>query len=145
MRKEVNIEDTVNALDMINDSWDYYLNIENAEIVAVPNSYEFVDDIHAYEQLIYDIEDSDLYIRLPDQYDIQEYQIMKDFAYSLTDLQHQERLLNVLNSRKPYKNFKDEIFYLGIRENYFAFRVQAFRVIAEKWCEKNGILYLTIS
>lgn len=81
------------------------------------------------------------YVRLPDQYEIQEYRIMQKFTDSLNNVYCQEKLYRALNGRKPYRHFKDEINYLGISELYYKWRSEAYYNIARKWCEKHEIAY----
>lgn len=89
-----------------------------------------------------EIEMSDNYIRLPNQYEIDEFSIMVDFAESLDDEEVIHKLSKALNGRKPFRHFKDEIFYLGIREEYFAFQKSKYLQIAENWCKENNIEYI---
>lgn len=82
-------------------------------------------------------------MRLPNQYDIHEYQIIENFAYVTPNHKHQEKLTYALNGRKPYRNFKDKINYLGIADDYYAYRLLAFCKMAKEWCEHNRIPFNT--
>ena len=46
------------------------------------------------------------YVRLPDQYELNEKRIMGDFAGSVTDKKRANRLFYALNGRHPYRYFK---------------------------------------
>lgn len=50
------------------------------------------------------------------QYEIREFDIMVDFVDSLDDDKAVYKLSKALNGRKPFRHFKDEIFYLDMRE-----------------------------
>ena len=39
-----------------------------------------------------------------------------------------------------FRRFKDTVFYLGIRDDWFAYRDNRFRDIAERWCMDNKLL-----
>jgi len=93
------------------------------------------------EKLAEKIESSSDYIRLPNQYDIHEYNIMEDFAESSADVHKRERLLRALNSRKPFRHFKDALDYVGLSEAYYAFRSLVFFQISMEWCKENSIPY----
>lgn len=95
------------------------------------------------EELEEEIEASDCYERLPNQYEIHEWRIMEAFALGVTSERKQERLLLALHGRKAYRHFKDEIINLGIDEEYYAYRFQALCKIVEEWCEENEIPYTT--
>ncbi len=130
----VKIENIVDAFDMISDTSEQFLNTKTDEIIIldVENCDE---DKDLLEEIIY----SNQYIRLPSQYEINEYKIMKDFSYSMENNLVRDKLLDSLRKKHPYRKFKDEIFYLGIREEYFAFRKEAYFSIAKDWCERYGV------
>ena len=126
------------------DSREQYFNTETGEIVSLPSSDNYyIDREPEDEELAEEIECSDKYVRLPNQSDIHEYNIMEDFAYATPNQKYQEKLLHILRGRKPYRNFKDEINYLGIAETYYAYRILAFCRMAKEWCERNEIPFNT--
>lgn len=131
----VKLKVIVDALEMASDMFEQFVNSQTGEVVFVSSDFRDEDD----EELIEEIESSDYYIRLPDQYEINEYNIMKDFANSLEDNFMKNKLLNVLKNRRPYRNFKDEVLYLGIREDYFKFREEVYYEMAKEWCHNNRI------
>ncbi len=135
--KEVYIEDIADALEETFDTWEQFLNKETGEIVSLPNSDNDCVDFEEYEELADEIEFSDNYVRLPNQYDINEYKIMEAFAEERED----GRLFRALNGRKPFRHFKDAINNIGIAEEYYKFRYLAFCDIATEWCEDNKIPY----
>lgn len=143
-KKTVLIEDIADALEGTMDSWEQYLNTETGEIVSLPSSDNYyIDREPEDEELAEEIEYSDKYVRLPNQSDIHEYNIMEDFAYATPNQKYQEKLLHILSGRKPYRNFKDEINYLGIADTYYAYRLLAFYRIAKEWCERYEIPFNT--
>jgi hypothetical protein len=78
---------------------------------------------------------------LPNQHEIHEYDIMEAFAEATTDAKKREKLFRALNGKKPFRNFKDTINYIGLDEAYYAFRFQSFIRIAKEWCDDNDIPY----
>lgn len=97
---------------------------------------EFID-----ERTLEDIEVNEQdYILLPTQYDIHEYQIMKDFALECPYEQMRDRMLASLRGSGAFRRFKDAVYYLGIRDDWFAYRTKRFSEIAEQWCIQNGLL-----
>ena len=138
IKMKVRIEDIADALDMTMDSWEQYLNTETGEIVSLADGMWVDRD----EELEEEIEFSDCYVRLPNQYDIHEWNIMEEFAESLASEKNQKRLLSALHGRKAYRNFKDEIFNLGVEKAYYDYRSIALLRIAKRWCDENGIIYI---
>ena len=78
---------------------------------------------------------------MPSQYDVNQYQIMENFADNVNDVRIAKKLWIALNGRKPFRHFKDRINYLGIAQDYYKFRFQAYLDIAVEWCEDNKIPY----
>lgn len=55
----------------------------------------------------------------------QGFQVMEDFANSLTDSKFRDRLLELLSERKPFSKFKWAIDDSKYRQNWFDFKQQA--------------------
>ena len=136
----VKLETLAQTLEATTDGWQQFLNKETGAIVNLRTEGDeaWCDED---EELSDEIEAGDLYVCLPDQYDINEYKIMERFSLSLDHEEHRRRLLNVLKGRKPFRRFKDTINDLGIAGSYFDFRLEAFREIVRRWCVNNGIPY----
>lgn len=88
-----------------------------------------------------EIADSPEYIRLPDQFDLHEYDIMQDFAVAVTNDSKRDLLLDALNGKKPFKHFKDVLRQTGLDREYYDFRTSGLLEIARNWCEENAIPY----
>lgn len=131
------IEDVADQLEMSMECWEQYLNSTTGEFVSLSDGSYVETDMELAEE----IENSDDYIRLPNQYEIQEYNIMENFANAIPDTEKRIKLFRALNGRKPFRNFKDTINNLGLDEAYYAFRFLAHIDIAKEWCEKNDIAY----
>ena len=54
--------------------------------------------------------------------------------------QMREKMLASLKGKGAFRRFKDTVFYLGIRDDWFAYRDNRFRDIAERWCMDNKLL-----
>ncbi|WP_439489357.1 UPF0158 family protein [Algoriphagus sp.] len=72
--------------------------------------------------------DSDLgnYMRFQQMDSREAFQVMEDFANSLTDVFFREHLLEQLSARKPFQNFKFVIESSKYRQEWFDFRRQAY-------------------
>ena len=131
------VEDIATALDESFNDWQQFLNIQTGEIEVLSNDRLLDTD----EELAKKIDTSNDYIKLPSQYDLNEYQIMENFADNVNDVRIAKKLWIALNGRKPFRRFKDTINYLGIAQDYYKFRFQAYLDIAVEWCEDNKIPY----
>lgn len=133
----VYLEDIAEKLEETIDCWEQYLNIRTGEFEALSDgTYIETDD-----ELAERIEESEDYIRLPNQREIREYDIMEDFAASIENAEISSRLFSALSGRKPFRHFKDEINYLGIAKEYYQFKSALLLRIARDWCEENNIKY----
>ena len=86
---QVQIKNIVDCLEMANDDREQFLNIETGGIVSLLNGFSAEVD----EELAGEIENSDHYVRLPNQYDIHEWQIMESFSLEIPLKSIREQLL----------------------------------------------------
>jgi len=137
MKAKIFLEDVADKFEETMECWEQYLNTVTGEFVALSDgSYVETD-----EELAEEIDCSDDYVRLPNQHEIREYEIMESFADATPDAAKREKLFRALNGRKPFRNFKDTLNYTGLDEVYYAFRFLSFIKIAKEWCEENDIPY----
>ena len=70
------VEDIATALDEHFTDWQQFLNIKTGEIEVLSND----KNLDTNEELAEKIDTSNDYIKLPSQYDLNEYQIMENFS-----------------------------------------------------------------
>lgn len=121
-------------LEQVSDENEFLYRKSTGEIID--RNPEFIDE-RTLEYI--EVNEQD-YILLPTQYDIHEYQIMKDFALECPYEQMRDRMLASLRGSGAFRRFKDAVYYLGIRDDWFAYRTKRFSEIAEQWCIQNGLL-----
>ena len=128
------IDRIAEKLEQVSDDNEFLYRKSTGEIIC--RDPEFLD-----ESTLEDIEVNwKDYILLPTQYDIHEYRIMHDFAAECPYEQMREKMLASLKGKGAFRRFKDTVFYLGIRDDWFAYRDNRFRDIAERWCMDNKLL-----
>ena len=81
------------------------------------------------------------YISLPSKYDINDYDIMRRFCASVEDEKKSNYLLYAIRGKGAFRRFKNAVDRLGMSEQWFAFRDEAYREIARDWCEYHSIEY----
>lgn len=151
-KKPVKLAALVEGMDMPGSPFLAFLNLETGEIVEVLEEYletmekvegdeleEFMEDEEmktAYDVLI---DHCERYLALPGRYEIDEYEIMRDFCESLEDDELSEALCRAIRGRGAYRKFKDGIYEHGIAEDWYKFREEAFKEIAKNWCIYNRI------
>jgi phage anti-repressor protein len=85
------------------------------------------------------LEDDTDFIELPSQYDVHEYKIMENFAFSLNDGRNEEKLLMALRGKGAFRKFKDTVIYLGMQDNWYQYREEQIKEFVLSWCKINGI------
>ena len=92
-------------------------------------------------QLAISIQSSDRFIGLPSKFDIHEWQIMEDFALSVSNRKICKELQDAIHGAGAFRKFKSVTRRRGIEKDWFAFRENALRQIAIDWCEEHGIVW----
>jgi hypothetical protein len=89
-----------------------------------------------------EILETDDFIALPSQFDIDEYNMMVEFCDSLDDGRLSNIMHNSIRGRGAFRRFKDNIHRYDIAEDWYRYRDESLRKIAIVWCEENGINYV---
>ncbi len=85
------------------------------------------------------IQSSDRYLALPDQWEVNEWDIMADFSTQIKKDDIRTGLLKAIHDSHAFRRVKDQIVHSGVREDWIALRRRAFEEILRAWCEENGI------
>lgn len=131
----VNISNIIDDLEMMNSDMQSFLNIQTGKIITM---FDNLESEYATNEIENNTEN---YISLPTHYDINEYSIMEDFIDSLDDIGIENQLYRAINGKGAFRYFRDTIRNLGIENKWFAFKANAFKEIAIKWCKENNISY----
>ncbi|MEM6317884.1 MAG: UPF0158 family protein [Bacteroidota bacterium] len=75
------------------------------------------------------------------KYDVNEYQIMENYSYSVTNPNVQEQLLDSIRGNGAFRRFRNTLDYLNHTERWYAFREKAFYEIAAEWCTEKNIAF----
>lgn len=131
------LSELIDALEIQSDEINYYFNKKENKLVFVMD--DDYCDIEDNRKLLVDIEsNSENYIPLPSQYEINEHQIMVNFA----NKQHNKiknLLLDILHSKGAFRKFKDKVFELDIRDAWFEYKKKSLEEIALHWCTNVGV------
>lgn len=84
---------------------------------------------------------TDRFLRLPNKFDIHEWEITLDFARAVTSERAREDLLQAIRGTGAFRYFRDTIRRHRIESNWFAFRADALKQIALDWCEEHDIAW----
>lgn len=133
---KVKLSDIIDAIEMTDQYSEDFLDRETGEIVRISDMTMSIDEQEEACELL----DAHGFYRLPSSFDIREYDIMKDFVYSLPESQ-QSRLARAISGRGAFRRFKDMIHQLGLADRWYEYQASAYRKKAIRWCEENGLEY----
>lgn len=129
---QVKLEDILEGLDFTSDEYGCFYRIKTGTVEM--DNEDFFEEMEPE----FDPEMEDV-IYLPNQYEINDRQIMFDFVDQFKDDKQINFLLHRLNGRKPYRRFKDGVLELGIEDAWYAFQAEAYRQIALEWAHENEL------
>ena len=147
--KKIRLPSLADAFEESFDGWEQYLNKDTGRIIAVPESKGICDDPDEWEEIISMIEEGEQFVRLPNQYEINEYRIMEDFANfaggglkyvskeQAREIGH--KLYEALQGRSAFRRFKNTLNHYGIADEYYAYRHSYYVELAKEWCQDHEI------
>lgn len=146
---KINLSDIIDAVEFQSNEHFSYIDkrtntvcliSEEAFSLAEDGDDDYPDWMNDMIQLAKSyLEDKTRFIALPSQHDVEEYRMMEDYAFSLTNERHKENLLIALQGKGAYRRFKDTVIHLGIAENWYQYRDLRYKEFVLEWCEMEGI------
>lgn len=148
--KPIKLKTIADELDAQLEDYRMYYTKSTGEIITVSREdlgiaedSEEGDDFSKYDkeqkenilQALDVIINDENYVELPDKDDINEYDIMEEFAEDNDELSY------AMRGRGAFRRFKDEIIEQGIEDDWYDFKEKTMIEIAREWCKENGILY----
>lgn len=88
-----------------------------------------------------EISESDDWIELPTQRDVDEYHIMEAFGASLNDPEARNQILQSIRGTGAFGRFRNAIEVLGLKQEWYSLRDAEIERIAVEWLEDNQIEY----
>ena len=137
MKTEVKV--IAQKIDEAMAGWKTYYNPKNGKMIDLPDDADFMND--EMERLAREVEEDGGFLRLPNQYEIHEYSIMRDFAIESDNETIRDELMKALMRKHSYRNFKDVVKYYGIDASYYKYRFEKCYELAKIWCRENSLDY----
>ena len=148
----VKLSDVVDTMDLTNDLNYAYLHRQTGELVMLSDdtlsTAESKDDFSDYAdwekeelQIAKQVLETDDYLKLPDQFEIDEYSIMESFCLGLDKVSLSADLLNLIKGSGAFRRFKNAINRHDIADDWYRYKQSALEKIAADWLEENGIAY----
>ncbi|MDO4466289.1 MAG: UPF0158 family protein [Bacillota bacterium] len=130
-RRTIILPELLEAMESANEDVQTFYEISTGKIHYV---FAYMD-----EEVLEEMEDSDDFIALPDKNDIHEYRLMEDFIRMVKDEEAKEKLHRSIRGKGAFRRFKEKVCILGLQKEWFDYRDQKYREIAQDWCMKYDI------
>ena len=137
--KKVDLKIAAQDFETISDDTHMFYNTETGEFDFFTNF--MLDDGLIDEHEIGKFDDP-YWISAPRQRDFNGYQMMVDFANTISHPRKHELLSVALEGKGAFRRFKDTLHRTGLAEQWYAFKHLAFIELAKDWCEENGLEYV---
>jgi hypothetical protein len=138
MNIQIDQEDIILALEDQDYSHQYYIDLENGKIFWFTED-NFEEDIDGYSQELID-NNPERFISIDPIDSHESFQIMEDFIFTITNKNIQGKLDEALSRKKPFRNFKDELYkYTDVQEKWYKYYEERMKQNAIDWLESKGI------
>jgi hypothetical protein len=146
------LDDLIDALEEQSDSLFSFLDSQTGEVFLIseeslalteadPETIAMLPDWQKEEAVrAVLIETTDRYLSLPDRFDINERDIMNEFAHEVKQDDIRTALLRAVQDNHPFRRFKEQIANRNLWDDWNRFRRHAFSEIIRDWSEENGIV-----
>src|SRR6056297_167474 len=153
MELTVKLEEVLEAIELHTFRNKYFYSkkdgevyfVTEEELAAAEDDYDLEDfpewqwnNIKLAEEILYSMD----YIELPDDYDIDVYEIMEDFCLSIDDDKLRKIMYNSIQGRGAFRRFEDNVHKYGIIDDWYDFQENVYMEIAKQWCNNHGIKYI---
>jgi hypothetical protein len=149
----VSIKEVVDALDLPNEEWSAYVDLQTGTVITISGeAADLAEDEDLDEEEIPDwqiaqvedarrVQDSDRYLRLPDKFDVHEWDLMRRFSEDRRDPRQRNDLIDAIHGSGAFRFFNSTIRRLGIEKEWYRYRDSTLMEIAKNWLQKNGLAY----
>ena len=136
---KLDLNKAADEFEAISDDHQIFYNIETGEFAF------YIDPLYTGIEDDYERFEEGCWIATPSQRDLREYDIMVDFAYTVTDPRKNELLNVALEGRGAFRRFKDTLYRVGLTDEWYDFKHKAYVELAREWCIEKGIEYIDVA
>ena len=140
----VPIKLVVEAIERAADEWRQFLDIEEMEIVSIPDPSFGAEGSNDGIQKLEEIEDAwnDRYFELPTKHEIHDYRIVEEYVQVYPEGQVKDRLQQAIRGKGAFSRFKSILRESGTEQDWYSYRTKAYERLAVEWCQKHGLQYI---
>ena len=149
MGTTVSLLEIVEAFDLAFDEMSSFVNTASGEVRTVSHEElglaedEEDPDVPDWQrEAIKDakaIVDSPEWVELPSKFEIHEWEIMDEFAQTVSDAAARADLRDSLRGRGAFRHFKSTLRRLDMEDAWFEHKRRAFEDIARAWLAEHGL------
>ncbi|USL11123.1 UPF0158 family protein [Bacillus bombysepticus] len=151
MKNPIKIQAIIEELEMQFDESRIFLNVKTGEIISVTlDNLRAAEDEKVFGHLPeWEQEDRKVandifgkfenYKELPTKYEVNEYEIIEDFCFNVSDERKQDILLSSIKGKGAFRRFKNKIIDFEMEDQWYSYRDERYKQIAIKWCLDNNI------
>lgn len=136
---KVNLSVVLDAIEMADDNYTYFLDLETGESVFLADELITGFDNEGLGDEI--DENPERYLRLPTKFEIHEYHIMEEFIWTLEG-EKARKLEYAIKGRGAFRRFKDMVDRMGIEQQWYDFQAGYYRNLAIEWCRVHELEYI---
>lgn len=147
----VKLKDVADMMDMQNETMHAYLHRHSGEIMMLaddtladaegePDRADYADWEREEQQLAKQVLETDIYLRLPDSVEINQFSIMERFCHSLDDERGVD-ILNQLGGAGSFRRFRQALEHHDLTDDWYQYKQAALEEIAAEWLTASGIRY----
>lgn len=151
MAAVISLREIIDAIEMTGEECASYLNQETGEIIMVTEEERLLAEGESLEdapewqrELLPKIRaalESDLFLELPDRFDIHEWSIMDEFSRAQNSERVRHELADAIHGAGAFRMFRGAIRRLGLEQSWYQFREEAVAEIAREWLEQHKLPY----
>ncbi|MBM4020023.1 MAG: hypothetical protein FJ288_17170 [Planctomycetes bacterium] len=152
MPARVKLSDILGDIEMPFEESHAFVDRETGQVVTLSdeelNAADDGDDPADYPEwqrenirlaALVNVDDGSRFVPLPDRFEINEWEMMRDFALSVEDEDASAALTDAIHGRGAFRYFKDQVRQRGLAKTWNDFRAGRYRQIALDWCEANSL------
>ena len=133
MKKTVLLNEVLDAMETSGMDIKWYFDTQKEKLILVTD--ECLEDDLDMEEVE---NNNDRFIPLPSEYEIHEHKIMVAFS-NQQPAEIKEILLDALYGKGAFRKFKDKVFEMDIRDEWFTYRREQLTVMANEWASTNNL------
>ena len=138
--RKLDIREAQDMLQGLMSDWCVVLDKNSMDLIMLPDEASAdEEDLELFEEIDEDTEER--YLVLPDKYEINDYSIVEDFIYTLDDESMRGDFLSAIKGRGAFGRFCNRLDYYGIKDDWYAYKENAYAEIVKRWCQSNDVPY----